>query len=176
MSTLKQLQKMKLSGLFEVVLEDLKMVKKLHIRINMNSWLVQDGHWTLIDGFVTKDPRNKTDICTVCLGGAACLGLIKPPPSYAKYDKIWKDQDSLVINFRSIFDNFRNGYYYTLLDCFNSFTLRPQSNTLEFRDYVASHEDQRVRNVFLGVLEGEEYEKLIKDIKSFIKHLQKKGY
>lgn len=58
--TPKNLHRQKMSTLFESVLQDLKLMKRKGIKIDMN-------HWTNV---------NSKNVCTVCLGGAAISGFL----------------------------------------------------------------------------------------------------
>ena len=113
----------KLSILFRSVYEDLKRLKELDINLYLSTW---------------SGGRNEFDgKCTVCLGGAACLGFVQKEDvtdaviqqisdvmyfGSRKLDGITftaKERDN-VRSMMKMFDNFRNANYYSMIEHYNN--------------------------------------------------------
>jgi len=156
----------KMSVLFESVLDDLNKVQKLGIGLYMSSWSTVD-----------------VDVCTVCLGGAACLGFV--PTSkidnhvvgqicgvytagyYGRQSTIDGLSLSVVESFNihhmmQMFDSFRKGDYFDMVDRYNRFAVKEVNcDVSEFPDCYFS----------MDIKDGE-LELLKNTIKLLIKHLK----
>lgn len=127
------LPEQKMSTLFWSVLEDIKKTIHHGIKINMDSWC-----------------NTSRKICTVCLGGAACLGFIADKDInkdvisevhnvYFGKNKIdgiifTENQRRNIQHMMDMFNMFRIGNYTTMVYCYNQFSKKGMPNLLSVLD------------------------------------------
>ena len=170
--TKSNLHKVKMSDLFESVLDDISRVRKLRIGIDMGDFFIPGDH---------------LKHCYVCLGGAAICGFIPDltPTSLQEADRkildYWYTPGGKVDGTRFtekqarrlkkmayMFDSFRSGEIGDVFYNYESFSIN--NVPIHIKGKVDS---EYITESFTGEVEGEDLRDLRAAIKRFVKILRK---
>jgi hypothetical protein len=142
----------KLSDILESVIGDVKAAVKAGFVINMNEWMEVVPN--------TKCKVTKNSQCMVCLGGAAILGFMEPPPSIKKIS-IENDDGTPYIRLgetiKSIVGEENNNIAWSLMSMFNNYRVGDWSSFCYYAKELGLIKEFGEYSNVLSVMKGFKY-------------------